>query len=256
MTTREQIVRTALGFNGTGNGHGYDRANPFSADLSRPEEAWCGDFVTDIYKRAQIPLPSMQPGNRTGFAYCPDAVEYGRKHDATRNSWQAELGDIALFDWNGDGIADHTEIITSYQGGVLFTIGGNSGPSNVDGFSGQGGVHRHRWNAPAGQGNDQVLVVVDTSKVVIFGGPAQLTKTGTAPPAQPRMLMLKSPMMTGDDVRAVQQALNQRNHAGLATDGAYGPATRDAVLNWQRHAHIEVDGIIGPEARSSLGLPA
>jgi peptidoglycan hydrolase-like protein with peptidoglycan-binding domain len=68
--------------------------------------------------------------------------------------------------------------------------------------------------------------------------------------------MLKSPMMTGDDVRAVQQALNQRNHAGLATDGAYGPATRDAVLNWQRHAHIEVDGIIGPEARSSLGLPA
>ena len=44
--------------------------------------------------------------------------------------------------------------------------------------------------------------------------------------------MLKSPMMTGADVRVVQQALNQRNHAGLATDGTYGPATRDAVLNW------------------------
>ena len=139
---------------------------------------------------------------------------------------------------------------------MLFTIGGNSGPSNVDGFSGQGGVHRHRWNAPAGQGNDQVLVVVDTSKVVIFGGPAHLTKAGTAPPAQPRMLMLKSPMMTGADVRAVQQALNQRNHAGLATDGAYGPATRNAVLNWQRRAHIEADGIIGPQTRSSLSPPA
>ena len=57
--------------------------------------------------------------------------------------------------------------------------------------------------------------------------------------------MLKSPMMTGADVRVVQQALNQLNHAGLATDGAYGPATRDAVLNWQRRAHIEVDGIRG-----------
>jgi hypothetical protein len=161
-----------------------------------------------------------------------------------------------LFDWNGDGVADHTEIVTGYQGGALFTIGGNSGPSNVDGFGGQGGVHRHRWNAPAGQGNDQILVVVDTSKVVTFGGPAHLTKAGTAPPVQPRMLMLKSPMMTGADVRLVQQALNQRNHAGLATDGAYGPATRDAVLNWQRSAHIEVDGIVGPQARSSLGLPA
>jgi peptidoglycan hydrolase-like protein with peptidoglycan-binding domain len=42
---------------------------------------------------------------------------------------------------------------------------------------------------------------------------------GTAPPTAPRMLMLKSPMMTGDDVRAVQRALNQRNQAGLTTDG-------------------------------------
>jgi len=91
--------------------------------------------------------------------------------------------------------------------------------------------------------------------VVTFGGPAHLTRVGTAPPAQPRMLMLKSPVMTGADVRVVQQALNQRNHAGLATDGAYGPLTRDAVLNWQRRAHIEVDGIVGPQTRSSLGLP-
>jgi len=36
-------------------------ALPFSADLSRPAEAWCGDFVTDIYKRAQIPLPTRVP---------------------------------------------------------------------------------------------------------------------------------------------------------------------------------------------------
>jgi Putative peptidoglycan binding domain/CHAP domain len=255
MTTRDQIVRTALGFNGTRNGEGYDGPNPFSADLSRSKEAWCGDYVTDIYKRAQIPLPSMQTGCRTGFAYCPAAVEYGRKHDATRNSWQAEPGDIVLFDWRGDGVADHTEIVTSYQGGVLFTIGGNSGPSNIDGFGGPGGVHRHRWDAPPGRGNDQVLVVIDTSKVVRFGGLAHLTKMGTAPPAEPRLLMLKSPMMTGADVRAVQNALNLRNHAGLATDGTYGPLTRDAVLNWQRRKNIGVDGIVGPQTRSSLGLP-
>jgi hypothetical protein len=128
-------------------------------------------------------------------------------------------------------VADHTEVVTGYQGGVLFTIGGNSGPSNVDGFGGQGGVHRHRWDAPAGQGNGQVLVVADTAKVVTFGGPARLTRAGTAPPAQPRMLMLKSPVMTGADVRAVQQALNQRNHAGLAADGAYGPATLSSTGN-------------------------
>jgi hypothetical protein len=256
MTTRDQIVRTAMSFNGRLNGQGYNGANPFSHDLNRPVEAWCGDFVTDIYKRAQIPLPSMQPGCRTGFAYCPDAVDYGRRHHVTRNSWQAEPGDIVLFEFNGDGISDHTEIVTGYNGGVVFTIGGNSGSSNVDGYHGQGGVHRHRWHAPAEQGNNQILTVINTAKVVRFGGAAHLTQPGTPLPAQPRQLMLKSPMMTGADVRAVQQALNQRNHAGLNTDGSYGPLTRDAVLNWQRRAHLEADGIVGPQTRTSLGLSA
>ena len=255
MTTRDQIVRTALGFNGHGDGDGYDHANPFSADLGLPPEAWCGDFVTDIYRRAEIPLPSMQPGLRTGFAYCPDAVNYGRAHNATCSSWQAEPGDIVLFDWNGDNVSDHTEIAISYADGKLSTIGGNSGPSNVDGFRRDGGVHRHSWEAPAGQGNNQVLVVINTSKIVQFGGPAYPPVPGPPLPAGPRLLMLKSPMMNGADVLGVQQALNQRGHAGLATDGVYGPLTRDAVLSWQQREHIDVDGIVGPQTRSSLSLP-
>jgi Putative peptidoglycan binding domain len=256
MTTRPEIVRTALSYNGTCNGQGYDGPNPFSANLGRPAEAWCGDYVTDVYKRAKIPLPSMQPGCRTGFAYCPDAVDYGRAHRATRNSWEADHGDIVLFDWNGDGVADHTEIATGYRDGALFTIGGNSGPSNLDSFGGDGGVHRHRWPAPAGQGNNDVLVVIDASKIVAFGGPARPTKPGKPPSAGPRLLMLKSPMMRGADIRVIQHALNQRNNAALAVDGVYGPATRDAVLNWQRREHIEVEGIVGPQTRSTLGLPA
>jgi peptidoglycan hydrolase-like protein with peptidoglycan-binding domain len=57
-------------------------------------------------------------------------------------------------------------------------------------------------------------------------------------------------------VRAVQNALNQHNHAGLATDGCYGPETSAAVLNWQRREHLQADGIVGPQTRTSLGLPA
>lgn len=106
------------------------------------------------------------------------------------------------------------------------------------------------------QGNNQILVVLNASQVVQLGGPAHLTNHGVAQPVDPRLLMLKSPMMNGADVEAVQQALNQRNHAGVATDGVYNPATRDAVVNWQRHEQIEVDGIVGPHTRSTLGLPA
>jgi hypothetical protein len=189
MTTRDEIVQMALSYNGACNGQGYDGPNPFSADLGRPAEAWCGDFVTDVYKRAQIPLPSMQPGCRTGFAYCPDAVDFGNAHGGARTSWEAQAGDIALFDWNGDG------------------------------------------------------------------APAHPTKAPKAPPAKPRLLMLKSPMMSGADVQAVQRALNERENAKLPTDGVYGTATRDAVIAWQQRSHIAVDGIVGPQTRASLGLP-
>jgi len=255
MTTRHQITDTALGFNGTLDGQGYNGPNPFSHDLSRPVEAWCGDFVTDIYKRAQLPLPPMQPGCRTGFAYCPAAVNYGRRHHATRYSWHAEPGDIVLFDWDGDGVADHTEIVTGNHDGWVGTCGGNSGPSTVASYRGEGGVHRHRWHVPAGQGNSQFLAVINAAKVVHFGGPAYPTAAGTALPAEPRQLMLKSPMMQGADVQAVQQALNQLNHVGLDVTGIYDSATSYAVLNWQERAGMGVDGIVGPEVVSSLGLP-
>jgi Putative peptidoglycan binding domain len=256
MTTREQIVATALGFNGTGDGKGYDGSNPFSIDLARPVEAWCGDFVTDIFKRAQVPLPSMQAGCKTGFAYCPDAVEYGNQRHATGNSWQASPGDIVLFDWDNDGLADHTEIATVYQDGVLYTIGGNSGPSNVDHYNGDGGVHRHSWPAPVNTGNDLVLTVLDTAEIVHFGGPAQLTKPGQPVPAGPRLLMLKSPLMKGQDVKEVQLALNKRGHFALNVNSTYDEKTRDAVLKWQQDAKIGADGIVGPATRAALGLPA
>jgi hypothetical protein len=42
MTTRDDIVRTALSFNGSCDGHGYDCQNVLSSDLGRPTEALCG----------------------------------------------------------------------------------------------------------------------------------------------------------------------------------------------------------------------
>jgi hypothetical protein len=256
MTNRDEIAKTALSFNGTDDGQGYDGPNPFSMNLGRPVEAWCGDFVTDMFKRAQIPLPSMQDGCRTGFAYCPDAVDYGRAHAAVRNSWESQEGDIVLFDFDGDGIADHVELATGYEGGQLFTIGGNSGPSNVDHFRGEGGVHRHSWTAPVGAGNPAVLIVMDASKAVRFGGPAHPTMAARPVAAGPRLLMLKTPMMTGADVLAVQQALVKHGSGDLDRDSVYGPLTRAAVIAWQRRDHLGVDGIVGPQTRVSLGLPA
>jgi peptidoglycan hydrolase-like protein with peptidoglycan-binding domain len=67
-----------------------------------------------------------------------------------------------------------------------------------------------------------------------------------------RPLFLTSPMMHGDDVRAVQAAL-VRGASTLKVDGVFGRATDAAVRGFQRNAGLShVDGIVGPETWETL----
>ena len=69
----------------------------------------------------------------------------------------------------------------------------------------------------------------------------------------PRMLRLTTPPMTGDDVRALQQALVGAG-ANLAVDGVFGPQTDAAVRQFQQQQGLAVDGVVGTATRSALGL--
>jgi hypothetical protein len=255
MTTREDVVAKMLTFDGYLNGAGYDCANRFSANLGRPPEAYCGDTMTDVFKLAGLPLPSMQLGCKTGFAYVPDAVEAARVKGAFKPSWEAEPADMACFDWNGDGIADHVEMVIHLVGGVLLSEGGNSGPSNVNDYKGVGGVHQHAWEITK-DGNPLILGIIDTSKFVDFGSVATPPAKEPAPEAGPRLLMLKTPHMEGSDVGAVQRALNERGlRPELDVDNDFGPLTAQGVRWVETRAHIGVDsGVVGPQVRKVLGL--
>lgn len=253
MTTRADVVRWALTQNGRFDGVGYPGHNTYSPDLGRPQEFWCGDFVTDAFKQTGDPLRSMQPGCKTGFAYCPDAVNWARANGAAKRSWEAQPGDIALFDWNGDGVADHTELVERWANSEFWTVGGDSGPSNVDHFHGQGGVHRHVKSAPTGVGHPQVLLVIDGSKGAMHGFGAAPVPPKPVAPISNITLMLKSPMMHGVLVSAAQSALNHRG-VYVAIDGVYGPKTREAVMLFQHRHGLITDGIVGPKTHQALGV--
>lgn len=72
-----------------------------------------------------------------------------------------------------------------------------------------------------------------------------------------RELSFRLPLLRGDDVRAVQQALIRAGMMAGSADGIFGPATHRAVLDFQRrmqarHPGFAADGIIGRQSWSAL----
>jgi cell wall-associated NlpC family hydrolase len=84
---------------------------------------WCGIFVSWVYHHAGFSLPNI--GFKKGFAGCQTAVAYFKKHKKITTN--PEPGDIVFFDWNGDGIYDHTGIYLRHINDKMFeTIEGNT----------------------------------------------------------------------------------------------------------------------------------
>lgn len=214
---RQKIVNYALKFNGWGDGSGYPgkSPNPACTYVGHGLEYSCADGVTMEFGKTGHPLVSMQPGMAEGYAYCPDALLYGRAHDAVIPSWKAQPADVLLID-TGDGAQPgHTELVTSHEGDWVFSIGWDSGPSNVDHFTGQGGVHRHKWYCPAGVGNSAILAVLDADKIVDHSKVDGKTRSGKKlkPPARKKNEQgreLDPP--TGQLVQRVDKRLDSRTH--------------------------------------------
>lgn len=257
---RLSIVQFNLSHNGWGDGSGYPGKCPNPADtyLGRPCEFSCADGYTYACKHQGFALPPMQTGLATGFAWVPAGLSYSQDHHATRPSWEAEPAD-AVFIHTGSGQQPgHVEMVEKREGDSLYTFGWDSGPSNVDHYTGQGGCHRHVYHAPHGVGNPVIMTTMDLSKVVDLGKPGVHHKPASPPAGTHKMLMLKSPNLGVPKgwpiIEEVQQRLNKLVHAGLRPDGVYGPRTNAAVEHFQAHEHLRVDGIVGVHTYAALGI--
>jgi chitosanase len=68
-----------------------------------------------------------------------------------------------------------------------------------------------------------------------------------------RTLLLRSPVMRGEAVKALQKALAACGFP-VGIDGAFGKGTDAAVRAFQKSRGLTVDGIVGPATRTALGL--
>ena len=84
-----------------------------------------------------------------------------------------------------------------------------------------------------------------------------LTQPGIRTGSGPRLLFLTTPLMEGDDVKAVQKKLISKGFdlGKNGADGLFGQATVNALLKFQDQKDLEpVDGIVGDKTREALGL--
>ena len=67
-----------------------------------------------------------------------------------------------------------------------------------------------------------------------------------------RLLKRTSPMMRGDDVRALQEQLTKLGYNCGAVDGIFGDKTKAGVIAFQTAAGVKVDGVVGPVTQGAL----
>lgn len=68
-----------------------------------------------------------------------------------------------------------------------------------------------------------------------------------------QILRLASPVMRGDQVKKLQEALKEADFP-VTVDGVFGRETEEAVKKFQEARGLTADGIVGPVTRSALGL--
>ncbi len=103
--------------------------------------------------------------------------------------------------------------------------------------------------------NDWTLDLPLTVRGVLIDEPilSGIIVRASAGVADERILRLRNPMMQGEDVREVQEALKTKG-VEVDVDGVFGSGTKAAVISFQQANNLEADGIVGSSTRAALGI--
>jgi cell wall-associated NlpC family hydrolase len=91
---------------------------------------WCAEFVSYCYAAAG----SKNIAKRQRWAYCPFMVNAAKSGSYGMSiTRDPKRGDIVLFDWEGDGVANHVGLFDEWvsKGRTFKSIEGNTSPENA-----------------------------------------------------------------------------------------------------------------------------
>lgn len=192
---------------------------------------WCCTFVWDIFRMCGL-SKLFYGGNKT--AYCPAVYDWGNKNKLTVAKSKGTKGDIILFDWNKDGVADHIGfIVAKNSDGSYTTIEGNTSVTN----NSNGGEVQQRTR---------------TQSTIISIIRPKYTTTTTAKTAVTVAMPTLKAGSKGTQTKYLQKNLNSVMSSGLTVDGIFGTQTKLAVLAFQKKYKLSADGIYGPKSYAKM----
>ena len=116
---RQRILDAARGELGTlESGDNRGAALKYANSFGRGPEAWCADFTSWVMQQA---------GGKMNEPYCPSVVSDLKAQGKWKGKRDPQPGDLVLFDWDGDGSADHIGLVEKVNAdGTIGTIEGNT----------------------------------------------------------------------------------------------------------------------------------
>lgn len=242
--TATAIINKALSFVGTKESPANSNNVVFNMDYYGKEVhgsayPWCCAFVWDIFRMCSA-SDLFYDGKKT--AYCQTVYEWAKQKKLIVAKGNGKKGDLVIFDWQGDGHADHIGFILSKNAdGSYNTVEGNTAVGNDS----NGGAVMKRKRAQS-----TILAIVRPKYKAESTTKTKTTATATKNPYSKPSTNVRYGQ-TGNSVKWVQWELRESGYK-LALDGDFGKETSAAVKKFQKSKKLTVDGIVGKKTREAL----
>lgn len=126
---RQRILDIAQGEVGTleATGNNDGDVTKYPGAFGRGQESYCADFASWVLTSA---------GGSLNDPWCPSIINQLARTGNWKGRSNPQPGDLVLFDWDHDNVADHVGLVKSVNpNGTITTIEGNTGggPSGAEG---------------------------------------------------------------------------------------------------------------------------
>lgn len=126
--SRQKILDTAASQNGVKESPAGSNKTKYGLWYGLNGEKWCAIFVSWVYNEAGYPLGKINTAK--GYQSCNSGYNFWKKKGMLTSKPLA--GDIVLYDWNGDGLCEHTGIFIAWinEGDSFLAWEGNTAVGN------------------------------------------------------------------------------------------------------------------------------